>query len=150
MALISEKDQQFLKDHFAKELRNEVQITYFTQHQSKLTIPGQECLYCKETHDLLEEVAALSDKIHLQVYDFVADKETAKQYNVDKIPATIVGGAGGTQVRFFGIPSGYEFSTLVEGIIDISKGTTDLSTKTKEELQKMDKDVHIQVFVTPT
>src|SRR6266536_3307177 len=52
-------------------------------------------------------------------------------------------------VRYFGIPAGYEFSTLVEDLIDVSKGTTGLSEKTREILAKVDQDLHIQVFVTP-
>ena len=57
MAMISAEDQQFLKDHFAKELTNDVKLVYFTQHQSVLTVPSQTCTYCKETGDLLDEVA---------------------------------------------------------------------------------------------
>jgi len=53
-------------------------------------------------------------------------------------------------VRYFGIPAGYEFSTLVEDLIDVSKGTTRLSEKTREILATVDQDLHIQVFVTPT
>ena len=53
-------------------------------------------------------------------------------------------------MRYFGIPAGYEFSTLVEDLIDVSKGQTNLSEKTREVLSQVDQDVHIQVFVTPT
>jgi glutaredoxin-like protein len=53
-------------------------------------------------------------------------------------------------VRYFGIPAGYEFSTLVEDLIDVSKGTTKLREKTREILATVDQDLHIQVFVTPT
>jgi len=53
-------------------------------------------------------------------------------------------------VRYFGIPAGYELSTLVEDLIDVSKGTTNLSDRTREALATVDQDLHIQVFVTPT
>jgi glutaredoxin-like protein len=54
------------------------------------------------------------------------------------------------KVRYFGIPAGYEFSTLIEDILDVSRGTTNLSDTTREILATIDQDLHIQVFVTPT
>lgn len=150
MALISDKDQNFLGEHFAKELAGDVNIVYFTQHESPLTVPGQECEYCAETRQILEELAALSDKIHLTVHDFVADAALAKEYGVDKIPATVLTGAAKGQVRYFGIPSGYEFSSLIEDIVDVAKGTTNLGDATRAELAKLNESINIQVFVTPT
>lgn len=150
MPLISEENQNFLRDKFNKELVNEVSITVFTQHNSTLSVPAQDCMYCKETKELMEEIAGLSDKIKLDVLDFVSDSERAKQMGVDKIPAIVFHGAGKTRVKYYGIPSGYEFSSLIEDIIDVSKGQTDLADKTKRALQGLTQDVHIQVFVTPT
>jgi len=151
MPLISEEDRNFLVDYFSREIQDPVQIVYFTQHQSPLKIPThQECMYCKETRDLLEEVAALSDKIELKVYDFLANKDEADRYGVDKIPATVITGKAKGRVRFYGIPSGYEFGSIIEGIVDVARGTTDLSDATKAALAKITQPVHIQVFVTPT
>ena len=53
-------------------------------------------------------------------------------------------------IRFYGIPSGYEFSTLVEGIQMVGAGDSGLSQATKDALAKLDKPVHMQVFITPT
>jgi glutaredoxin-like protein len=150
MPLISEEDQIFLKDKFAKDLVNMVNVTLFTQGESPLSVPGPECAYCKDTRQLLEEISALSDMIGLDIQDFVADSDEAKRFGVDKIPAIIVEGTAGGRVRYFGIPAGYEFGSLIEDIVDASRGTTKLSPDTKAALQKLDKDVHIQVFVTPT
>jgi glutaredoxin-like protein len=150
VALISEKDAQFIRDHFAKQLTGDVKITYFTQRESKLLIPSQECMYCQETRELLEEVSDLSTRIRLETHDFVADEALAKQFGIERIPAFVMEGAAKGRVRYFGIPSGYEFSTLIEDIVDVSRGQTDLSAKTKEALAGLPSDVGIQVFVTPT
>lgn len=151
MPLISEEDRTFLTDYFSKEIKDPVQLVYFTQQQSPLALPThQECMYCKETRELLEEVAGLSDKIELKVYDLLANQDEAAQYGVDKIPATVIAGKSKGKVRFYGIPSGYEFGSLIEGIVDVARGTTDLSDATKAELAKITQPVHIQVFVTPT
>lgn len=148
MPLISQEDQDFLRDRFSKELVDPINLVLFTQHDSPLAAPTHECMYCRETRELLEEIAGLSDKIDLTIYDFVADAAKAREYGVDKIPAVVVDGARG--VRYFGIPAGYEFSSLIEDIIDVSDKETDLLPETRDAVKKIDKDVHIQVFVTPT
>jgi len=148
MAIISPEDRQTLQTLFGQELQDEVTITYFTQRESVLIVPGQECSSCKETRELLEELTQTSDKLHLTVKDFVRDEQEAQ--GITRIPAFILQGHTRGAVRYFGIPAGYEFSTLVEDLIDVSKGTTKLSEKTREILATVDQDLHIQVFVTPT
>jgi len=140
--MISTEDREYIKKRFEKELAGNVKIIYFTQ--------DFECQFCKETRQLLGEIKELSDKIELEIHEFNKEKELAEKYGVDKIPATLIFGEKEYGVRFFGIPSGYEFSTLIEDIIHVSKGETDLDDKIKEEVRKIDKEVHIQVFVTPT
>lgn len=150
MPLISDEDRKFLVDLFAKELVDPVKMVYFTQHQSPLSVPGNVCMYCKETGDLLNEVSSLSDKIEVETHDFLKDEAIAKQYGVEKIPAVVITGKNKGKIRFFGIPSGYEFAALIEVIKDVSRGGSDLRDATKKELGTITKDTHIQVFVTPT
>ena len=69
---------------------------------------------------------------------------------VTRIPAYIMQGKNKGKVRFFGLPAGYEFSTLLQSIIDVSTGETQLSQKTKDSLNKVDQNLQVQVFVTPT
>jgi len=150
MAMIPMNDAKLIAQHFEKNLKSPVAIDYFTQKETALDLPLQECMYCRETGELLQEVAALSDQIRLTEYDFVRDEYKAKEYGLAHIPAFILRGAAKGRVRFLGIPSGYEFSTLIEDLVDVSRGTTDLSAGAKEELSRITKDVHIQVFGTPT
>jgi glutaredoxin-like protein len=142
MALLSDKDRQFLQQHLAQSMVAPVKLLFFTQ-----TIA---CQFCKETEQILREVAELSDKITLEVYNFVTDKAVADQYGIDKIPATVVMGDVDYGIRFYGIPSGYEFTSLIEDIVDVSRGKSGLSPKTLEAIQAIKDPVHIQVFVTPT
>ena len=142
MALIKDEDKEYLKKKFDEEMKGEVKILYFTQ--------DFECQFCKETREILEELAALNDKIKLEIHEFDKEKELAEKYGVDKIPATLIFGEKEYGIRFFGIPSGYEFSTLVEDIIHASRGETELNPEVREEVKKIDSPVHIQVFVTPT
>jgi glutaredoxin-like protein len=151
MALISPEDQETLKKMFEERLTGDVNITYFTQHESVLIVPGHhECAYCKETREILEEVTSLSDKLHLTVKDFVKDEKEAEQMGITRIPAYVMQGQNKGKVRFFGLPAGYEFSTLIQSIIDVSTGETQLSQKSKEALNKVEQNLQVQVFVTPT
>ncbi len=141
MALLKNKDKEVVKKEFAK-LKDNVTLIVFTQEL--------ECEYCKETRELVEELAGLSDKIKYEIYNFAIDKEKVSEYGIDKIPAIVVKGARDYGIRFYGIPAGYEFTTLIEDIIDVSNGESGLLNQTKEKIKTVDKPVHIQVFVTPT
>lgn len=145
MSLLKEEDRQHLTGEFAG-LQQPVKVIVFTQEF--------ECQFCRETRQIAEELTALSDKIDLEVYDFEADKEIAEQFNVDKIPATIVMRDGDSAkdygIRYYGIPSGYEFSSLVQDVMMIGSGEHGLSEATREWLADLSEPMHLQVFVTPT
>ena len=53
-------------------------------------------------------------------------------------------------MRFYGLPSGYEFGSLVELILDVSSGDSGLSEATRRALASLERDVHLRVFSTPT
>jgi len=142
MSILREDLKAKVSRIFTENLEGEVKIRYFTQEF--------ECEFCKETRALLEELATLSQKIRLEVYDFVADAEKAKEFGVDKIPATIISGREEYKIRYFGIPSGYEFSSLIEDIVDVSKGRSRLPAHLVSKVRSISKPLHIQVFVTPT
>ena len=150
MPMIPEKDQKAIREHFAKKLKQPVAIEYFTQGVGPGEVPIGECRYCRETGALLSELAALSDQIDLRVHDLLADEAKAKEFGITRIPAFVLTGQAKGRVRFLGIPSGYEFAALIEDLVDVSTGQTDLSPKVAEELADLKKDVHIQVFGTPT
>ncbi len=141
MALLDEKIRQEVKGALG-ELPNPVRLVMFTQEF--------ECQFCRETRQLIEEVASLDDQISAEIHNFVVDKELALEYGIDKIPAVAVIGEKDYGIRFFGIPSGYEFSSLIESIRLASSGKPNLSPAGLEMAQAIDKPVHIQVYVTPT
>jgi glutaredoxin-like protein len=154
MDILNNEVRLATKKKFDEEMGGMVTLLHFTQEPGRLVLPdslkGQECLFCRETKQLLEEVSSLSEKVELQVFDFSADKDKAAEFGIDKIPALVIMGEKDHGIRFYGIPSGYEYTSLVEAIVDVSRGQTSLSDKTKETLRVLDKDIHLQVFVTPT
>jgi glutaredoxin-like protein len=154
MDLLNNEVRQATKKKFDEEMSGKVTLLHFTQEPGRLVLPdslkGQECMFCRETKQLLEEVSGLSDKVELQVYDFTADQDKAAEFGIDKIPALVIKGEQDYGLRFFGIPSGYEYTSLIEAMVDVSRGETSLSAKTKEALRALDTNIHLQVFVTPT
>ena len=142
MGLIPKEQKQQLKEDFEKNLKGEVRILVFTQET--------ECPFCKQSRELAEEVGAFSNKIKVEVYDFVKDSEKAKEYQIDKVPAIAVLGKKDYGIRFYGLTYGYEFRPFTESIINVSRGATNLSEETKKKLASIENPVHIQVFVSLT
>jgi glutaredoxin-like protein len=142
LSLIPEDKKDLLKNDFKEKLVDPVKIVMFTQEI--------ECRYCSDTRKLAQELATLNDKVTAEVYDFVTDSDKAKEYGIDRIPALAIIGKKDYGVRIYGIPYGYELQTLIEAIINVSKGKTDISDKTKKILSDVKSPVTIKVFVTLT
>lgn len=144
-------DRKILRDEDKKEiqkrlseLRDPVKLVFFTQ---KLT---GTCQYCEETERLLKEVAELSEKLELEILNFVTDKDRVDEMKIDKIPGIAILGSEDLGLRFYGIPTGYEFATFLDTLLKASSGLSGLPEALKKKLERVDKPVHIQVFVTPT
>ena len=140
--MIPDEHKEHLRMELNEKLEKTVKIIMFTQEV--------ECQFCMQTRQLINELAALNDKIKVEIYDFLKDSEKAKEYGVDKVPAIVIVSEKDYGIRFYGIPYGYELQTLLEGVINVSKGRTDVSEETRKKLREIKKPVHIQVFVTLT
>ncbi|MCP4221063.1 MAG: glutaredoxin [bacterium] len=118
----------------------------------QLFVKEDDCSFCKDTQELLEAVAELSDKVRLTTIDLDKNQAEAETYGVDKVPAIVLTDADKKDfgIRFYGIPGGYEFASLIEGIKLVSTGEHNLGDKTLEFLKTIENDIHLQVFVTPT
>jgi glutaredoxin-like protein len=142
MSLIPDDKKEQIRNELKEKMKDAVKIVMFTQEV--------ECRFCADTRQLIQEFAALNEKVTVEIHDFVADADKAKEYGVTKIPALAVIGKRDYGVRIYGIPYGYELQTLKEAVINVSRGKTDLTDKTKAILADVRAPVHIQVFVTLT
>jgi glutaredoxin-like protein len=143
---LTEKIIRQIEDAFA-EMQEPVQVLYFGSQD--------RCDTCAETQQLLEEVTATSDKIQLSVYDVKENNNIAQKFNVTNAPGIVIAAKDNAEVRnlgvqFSGTPSGYEFSTLINDILTVSRRDSGLSNTTREFLKQLDQPVHLQVFVTPS
>ena len=152
-ALIPDQEKSQLKRTFRKDLKAEVQLRLFTQRPSPIAVPGRDCKFCAQTQQMMEELAALSPKIHLDTVDIFAQPELAREAGITRVPAIVIGGKSGEsgpKLRFFGIPMGYQMAVIVENIRTISRGVSPLSMDTRKKLRGINQPVHVQVFVTPS
>lgn len=148
MAFLDESIQGQLRGVF-ESLNRPVKLVMFTQANDGAN--SLVCQMCSETQELIEEVAQLSEKISVEVHDFVAEEALAQQYKIDKIPAiAVLDGDKDYGIRLYGMPSGYEFSSLINDIVLVSTNKHDLTQETMDAIGKLKKPVHIQVYVTPT
>jgi alkyl hydroperoxide reductase subunit AhpF len=127
------------------------------QHPVRVLFFGSDsaCDYCEDTLNLIQEVASLSDRISISVYDLDKDPQQAAHYRVSLTPTLVIAGEEDGQavdygVRFAGIPAGHEFSSFIHVLVMVSARDSALQEKTRQALREIQEPVHLQVFVTPT
>jgi alkyl hydroperoxide reductase subunit AhpF len=150
MPLLNDQDAAFLRKRFAEEMVNDVRLVFFAPSVGGLALPGEDYEMVEYTRQILKEVAGLSTQIMLEEHSLVSEPELAAQYGITRTPATAVIGMQDFGVRFYGMPGGYEFVTLIDVVLDVSKGRAPVSPETVEALAALTGDAHLQVFVTPT
>lgn len=145
--LLNDDIARQVREAFDQQLRHPVQVLFFGSQDG--------CDYCDDTLQLVQEVVELSDLVELKIYDLEKDNELARQYHVDRAPGLVIAAKDGEQVvdhgvRFAGIPSGYEFSSLIQAVVLVSSRDSGLQEKTRQALKALSEPVHMLVFTTPT
>jgi len=151
MPLLSPDDARAVQQQFEQKITRPVKMIVVTSQHN--------CMYCNEVKMLAEELAELSPLISVEAYDLERDKAVVDLYGLDKAPAIVVVADGRGEepdvdygIRFYGIPSGYEFMSLLDALNTVGSNGADmqLMPETLEFLKNLDQDVHMQVFITPT
>jgi glutaredoxin-like protein len=126
------------------EISSDVTLHMFTK--------TDHCLLCNETLSLADQVSQQSEKVKLDHCECDIESEKAQKWKIARHPAIAIEGSSiKGQIRFYGIPSGYEFGSFIESIMMAGRDSEpDLEPEMIEEIKKIDKPVHFQVFVTPT
>ncbi len=155
MGLLKDQDRDALRQEFTA-LTERVRIIFFAQ--------ALGCETCGITGQILDEIAPLSDKIELVKLNYAIDRAAVEQYAIQRIPAFAIvrleesqNERGETEIierdygiRFYGVPSGYEFMSLIGAILDVSSGDSHLAPQTRALLSQVTQPTHLQVFTTPT
>ena len=141
MAFLSAKDEQAVTKEFER-IAGPVKLTVFASELGPETNA--------QTIALVKEVAALDDRLSVEVFNPHIEREQAQAYGIEVTPSVVVEGARDYGIRFFGIPAGYEFSNLIDSIIAASSGEAGLTEEGVTALAGLTSDVVIKVFATPT
>lgn len=125
-----------------ERLPHTVSLLFFTAKKN--------CETCRHQEHILETLSALSDKLVLKVYDFSKEKKQAREYSIDKIPATVIVGKKDYGLRFFGVTGGHEFSSLLQAIVMAGTEQSGLHPELETLVKKIEIPVHLEVMTTLT
>jgi len=143
MPIFDEKIRKQLIDLLG-DIPEKVNIILFTSENN--------CRSCNDTKQYMTEFADLHENIVLKVYDFDKDKEEVERYHIERVPAIAIldKNMKDNGIRFYGIPAGYEIHSLMAAVKDTAGVAEGITEEQVERIKKIDKDVVIKVFVTPT
>jgi len=131
-----------IRDIFEREFREPVTVRLFSQ--------ALGCESCQVAEDLLKELVEVvgESRLRYELHVPILEREISAKYGVDRVPTIVIEGDKDYGIRYVGLPAGLEFSTLVQGILQVSKREPKLSEKTKELLKQIDLPMELTVFVT--
>ena len=141
MSILKGLEQDYVRNLF-NLIQNDVKLSFFTQQP--------ESHASREARQILEELVSMSDRISLTIFNYKENESEARALEIDKLPATVIKGEKDFGIRFFGVPAGYLVSSLIEDIVQVSKGESELTGQTKENLASVNSPLTLQVFVSAT
>jgi len=153
--MIPLKDQELIRQKFSQELLAPVRIDFFTERELPIELPGRKpCAYCKPARELLQDLARLSDLLRLRLHILDEATTEARELGIDRIPAIVMrqtppATGHDRLLKFYGMPGGTEFPSLIESLVDISRGEVLFSEDSLKALRKLKEAVRVKVFVTP-
>lgn len=142
MGLLTDSDATQVREILGT-MSKDVHITLYTGKSDSSS--------CTQSESILRELSQFSDRLKLEVLDLVKDDDCKDKDCIEFTPAIVISDGTKGRIRFYGTPSGYEFTSLLTTIVDMGSEEVPLEDATREYLsRRLDKDVHIRVFVTPT
>ena len=96
-----------------------------------------------ETERIVRELAALSEQVTCRVEQ--------EPVGFDRYPAVAVLPEGDdVGLRYYGLPWGYELGSLIGALLEAGRRESSLKPDSLERLAALDRDLALDVFVTPT
>ncbi len=136
--MISERSLEIVKTS-EKHLNKPVRLVLFTSDTG--------CPACPEMTDLARAIKAHFDKIALESYDLVMDRDKSLQYGIERVPAIVLQGGDGETTAFYGLIEDVFLKILVDTVQSLSNTKVWFPEDVRRVLKHLDHDVKIQVFV---
>jgi hypothetical protein len=135
---LNQKEREFVRERLAG-MRDNVELVSFT---------GEGCKTCDDTEALFDAIASVQPKVVRATHDL--EDPAAASLGVTLAPVVILKKGDLTRLRYFGTPSGYEFSPFVETIDRLSRGEVNVSAASVKALAALKAPVTMKIFVTPS
>jgi alkyl hydroperoxide reductase subunit AhpF len=139
MAIFRPEEEAKIRDLFGR-LERPVELVVALGPEETPGHGARDVDFGAETVRIVEELSALSDKLTHRITDVA-----------ERFPAVSVRPEGqDAGVTYFGLPWGYELASLIGAVREAGRGESSLSSESLEQLAALDRELAIDVFVTPT
>lgn len=143
VAIFRPEDEERVRELFA-ELERPVEL--LVAHGPEETpLPGaaREIDFGAQTERIVRGLAELSDSVSVRVEE--------EPPGFERYPAVSVQPEGqDAGVRYYGLPWGYELGSLIGAVLEAGRTQSSLNAESLERLAALDRELAIDVFVTPT
>lgn len=143
VAIFRPEDEERVRELFA-ELERPVEL--LVAHGPEETpLPGaaQEVDFGAQTERVVRGLAELSDSVSVRVEE--------EPPGFERYPAVSVQPEGrDVGIRYYGLPWGYELGSLIGAVLEAGRAESSLRPESLERLAALDRELTIDVFVTPT
>jgi alkyl hydroperoxide reductase subunit AhpF len=150
MAIFRPEDEARVRELFAA-LERPVELLVAHGPEETPQHGARDIDFGAETERVVRELAELSPSLSVRVETEPASAADASSPAFERYPAVaVLPGGEDVGVRYYGLPWGYELSSLIGAVLEAGRAESSLSTETLERLDALDRDLTIDVFVTPT
>ena len=105
--------------------------------------------YSRAERALLEEIAAASPKISLEILADQWDGRREEEVGIARTPAIVLLGDRDYGLRYYGLPDGYELPAFLGTIRAVAERRSGLSPASVERLRALSGPCHLEVFGSP-
>ena len=109
-----------------------------------------ESWYSRAERELLEKIAAASDRVTLQMRAERWDAAREHAAGIRRTPCLAVVGEIDHGIHYYGLPDGYELETFAGVIRAVSERRSGLAPRTIDRLRSLTSPIHLEVFASPT
>lgn len=142
MVVLSDADKAALKRRFEQGLKDEVTI---------LVIADEGSIMAKELADLAGTLSGLDQRIKVDTQNADGGRNPRmRELHIEKWPVMVLVKGDFSRIRYYGIPTGYEFSPFIDALVELSSTKTSLSPRARQALQTVRRRANIKIFILTT
>ena len=143
VAIFRPEDEERVRELFAALERPVELLVAHGPEETPLPGAAQDVDFGAQTERVVRGLADLSERVTVRVEE--------KPPSFDRYPAVSVQPEGrDVGIRYYGLPWGYELGSLIGAVLEAGRAESSLRPESLERLAALDRELAIDVFVTPT